>query len=220
MPMEGKGVYARWDDDEQTLTFWTSTQTSTSARAAIAARLNMAHNKVHCIAPDVGGGFGVKIVHPWPEEVMVTWAARQLGRAGISSEVKWVEDRREHFVSSAHERGQLQQVTVGFDDEGRLLAFDFTFWHDNGAYLPYGIIVMLNTSTQVLGPYKPRSSGGRVLAVHQHRAGDALPGCGAPPGVFAMERSMDAIAQYLGKTSSRSGRPISFGRRRCRTTSV
>ncbi len=51
MPMEGKGVYARWDDDEKVLTFWTSTQTSTSARAAIAARLGMAHNKVHCIAP-------------------------------------------------------------------------------------------------------------------------------------------------------------------------
>ncbi len=135
MPMEGKGVYARWDDDEKALTFWTSTQTSTSARAAIAARLGMAHNKVHCIAPDVGGGFGVKIVHPWPEEVMVTWAARKLGQAGISNEVKWVEDRREHFVSSAHERGQIHEVTIGFDDDGRLLAFDFSIWHDNGAYL-------------------------------------------------------------------------------------
>ena len=176
MPMEGKGVYARWDTDEQALTFWTSTQTSTSARAAIAARLKMAHNKVHCIAPDVGGGFGVKIVHPWPEEVMVTWAARRLGTAGISSEVKWVEDRREHFVSSAHERGQIQEVTVGFDDDGTLLAFDFTFWHDNGAYLPYGIIVMLNTSTQVLGPYKPKSFRvDALLAVHEHRDRHALP---------------------------------------------
>ncbi|BCN49957.1 dehydrogenase [Prescottella equi] len=200
MPMEGKGVYARWDDDEQTLTFWTSTQTSTSARAAIAARLNMAHNKVHCIAPDVGGGFGVKIVHPWPEEVMVTWAARQLGRAGISSEVKWVEDRREHFVSSAHERGQLQQVTVGFDDEGRLLAFDFTFWHDNGAYLPYGIIVMLNTSTQVLGPYKPRSFRVDAYSLYTNTVlVTPYRGAGRPQAVFAMERSMDAIAQYLGK---------------------
>ena len=51
--------------------------------------------KVECIAPDVGGGFGVKIVHPWPEEVLVPWAARSLGR-----EVKWAEDRREHFISS------------------------------------------------------------------------------------------------------------------------
>ena len=63
--------------------------------------------------PIVGGGFGVKIVHPWPEEMLVPWAAMRLGHA-----VKWVEDRREHFVSSAHERGQLQHVTVGLRRRG------------------------------------------------------------------------------------------------------
>lgn len=200
MPMEGKGVYARWDGDEEVLTFWTSTQTSTSARAAIAARLGMAHNKVHCIAPDVGGGFGVKIVHPWPEEVMVTWAARKLGQAGIANEVKWVEDRREHFVSSAHERGQIHEVTIGFDDDGRLLAFDFSFWHDNGAYLPYGIIVMLNTSTQVLGPYKPRAFRVDAYSLYTNTViVTPYRGAGRPQAVFAMERSMDAIAKYLGK---------------------
>ena len=119
-------------------------------RAAVAAELGRPLAKVHCTAPDVGGGFGVKIVHPWPEEVLVPWAAKELG-----ADVKWVEDRREHFVSSAHERQQLQRVTVGFDDEGRLLALDVKLWHDNGAYVPYGIIVPIITSTQLLGPYKP-----------------------------------------------------------------
>ena len=65
------------------------------------------------IAPDVGGGFGFKIVHPWPEEITVPLAATLLGRP-----VKWTEDRREHFVSSTHERGQEHHVEVGFDDEG------------------------------------------------------------------------------------------------------
>lgn len=200
MPMEGKGVYARWDTDEQALTFWSSTQTSTSVRAAVAARLGLAMNKVHCIAPDVGGGFGVKIMHPWPEEVMVPWAARQLGKAGISNEVKWVEDRREHFISSAHERAQVQEVTLGFDDDGRLLAFDFTIWHDNGAYLPYGIIVLINTATQVLGPYKPVSFRVNGYSLYTNTV-IVIPyrGAGRPQGVFAMERSMDAIAKYLGK---------------------
>ncbi|HSO65993.1 MAG TPA: molybdopterin cofactor-binding domain-containing protein, partial [Ornithinibacter sp.] len=123
MPMEGKGVYARWDGDDESLRLYTSTQTTTGVRAAVAAKLGMPLAKVECIAPDVGGGFGVKIVHPWPEEVLVPWAARNLGR-----DVKWVEDRREHFVSSAHERGQVQEVTVGFDDEGHLLALDVRFW--------------------------------------------------------------------------------------------
>lgn len=200
MSMEGKGVFARWDDDEETMTFWTSTQTSTSVRAAIAARLSMAMNKVHCIAPDIGGGFGAKIMHPWPEEVMVTWAARKLGQAGIASEVKWTEDRREHFISSAHERGQLQEVTIGFDDDGRLLAFDFTIWHDHGAYMPYGVIVLINTATQVLGPYKPVSFRVNGYSLYTNTViVTPYRGAGRPQAVFAMERSMDAIAKRLGK---------------------
>ena len=195
MPMEGKGVYATWDTDEEVARVWTSTQAATSVRAAVAARLGLALNKVECVAPDVGGGFGVKIVHPWPEEVLVPWAARRLARAGIAHELKWVEDRREHFVSSAHERAQQQEVTVGFDDDGRLLAFDFAFWHDNGAYTPYGIIVPIVTSTQVLGPYKPGAYRCEFFSMYTNTV-TVTPyrGAGRPQGAFAMERAMDAIA--------------------------
>nr|WP_278259578.1 molybdopterin cofactor-binding domain-containing protein [Nocardioides convexus] len=68
MPMEGRGTAARWDPDQNRLQVWTSTQTSTGVRAAIAARLGLDLGQVDVITPDVGGGFGVKIVHPWPEE--------------------------------------------------------------------------------------------------------------------------------------------------------
>ncbi|HEX9528621.1 MAG TPA: molybdopterin cofactor-binding domain-containing protein, partial [Streptosporangiaceae bacterium] len=110
-PLEGRGVLARWDIESRRLRIWTSTQTSTGVRAAVAAKLGLALADVDVITPDVGGGFGVKIVHPWPEEVLVPWAARALGRP-----VKYTEDRLEHFVASAHERGQRHQVRVGFDD--------------------------------------------------------------------------------------------------------
>ncbi len=200
MPMEGKGVYARYDTDEHSLRVYTSTQAATSVRAAVAATLGLALNRVECIAPDVGGGFGVKIVHPWPEEILVPWAARRLALAGVAREVKWTEDRREHFVSSAHERGQTQQVTVGFDDDGTLLALDFTFWHDNGAYTPYGIIVPIITSTQVLGPYKPGAYRCEFFSVYTNTViVTPYRGAGRPQGVFAMERAMDAIAAALGR---------------------
>ena len=199
MPLEGKGVLAAFDTDELSLRVYTSTQAATSVRAAVAAKLGLALNKVECIAPDVGGGFGVKIVHPWPEEVLVPWAARELARAGLAHQVKWVEDRREHFVSSAHERAQEQRVSVGFDDDGRLLAFDFTFWHDNGAYTPYGIIVPIVTSTQVLGPYKPGAYRCEFFSLFTNTViVTPYRGAGRPQGVFAMERAMDAIADYLG----------------------
>ncbi|MDQ1669674.1 MAG: aerobic carbon-monoxide dehydrogenase large subunit [Actinomycetota bacterium] len=194
MPMEGKGVLARWDAAEGSMRVYSSTQTSTSVRAAVAARLGLPLSKVHCIAPMVGGGFGVKIMHPWPEEVLVPWAARELDR-----EVKWVEDRREHFVSSAHERGQLQTVQVGFDDEGRLLALDVRFWHDNGAYTPYGIIVPIITSTQLLGPYKPGAYRVEFWSLYTNTViVTPYRGAGRPQACFAMERTMDAIAESLG----------------------
>jgi carbon-monoxide dehydrogenase large subunit len=194
-PMEGRGTVARWDPDSKRLQVWSATQTSTGVRAAVAAKLGLDLVQVDVITPDVGGGFGVKIMHPWPEELLVPMAAMALGRP-----VKFTEDRREHFISSAHERGQVHHVEVGFDDEGRLLGLSVQFWHDNGAYSPYGLIVPIITSTQLLGPYKPgaykvvfESLYTNTVIVTPYR------GAGRPQGVYAMERTMDAIAAYLGK---------------------
>jgi CO/xanthine dehydrogenase Mo-binding subunit len=194
MPMEGKGVLARWDCDDRSLRVYSSTQTSTSVRFALAAKLDLPVDRVEVVTPDVGGGFGVKIVHPWPEEVLVAWAAIRLDR-----EVKWVEDRREHFISSAHERGQLHTVRLGFDGDGRILGLDVRFLHDNGAYIPYGIIVPIISSTQLLGPYKP---GAYRVEFHSLYTNTVIVtpyrGAGRPHGVFVMERIMDALADRLG----------------------
>ena len=194
-PLEGRGTVARWDADTNRLQVWTSTQTSTGVRAAIAVKLGLDLGQVDVITPDVGGGFGVKVMHPWPEELLVPLAARLLNRT-----VKFTEDRREHFISSAHERGQVQHIDVGFDDDGRIIGLDVMFWHDHGAYTPYGLIVPIITSTQLLGPYKPEvyrvvfeSIYTNTVIVTPYR------GAGRPQGCFAMERSMDKIAAYLGK---------------------
>ncbi len=193
-PLECRAVLARWDDAERRLRIWTSTQTSTGVRAAVAAKLGLALADVDVVTPDVGGGFGVKIVHPWPEEVLVPWAARLLGRP-----VKFTEDRLEHFVASAHERGQQHHVRAGFGDDGRLLGLEVRFWHDNGAYTPYGLIVPIITATQLLGPYKPGayrvefdSLYTNTVCVTPYR------GAGRPQGAYVMERTMDAIAAALG----------------------
>ncbi|MGH9261238.1 MAG: molybdopterin cofactor-binding domain-containing protein, partial [Acidimicrobiales bacterium] len=150
-PLEGRGVHARWDADDERLRIRTSTQTATGVRAAVVNILGLSDLAVEVITPDVGGGFGTKVMHPYPEEVLVPWAARLLGR-----EVKWVEDRYEHFVSATHERGQQHHVRVGFDDDGTILGLEVEFRHDNGAYTPYGIVLPIITATQLPGPYRHR----------------------------------------------------------------
>jgi aerobic carbon-monoxide dehydrogenase large subunit len=193
-PLEGRGVHARWDDEDGRLRLRTSTQTSTGVRAAVANILGLADVAVDVITPDVGGGFGTKVVHPYPEEVLVPWAARMLGR-----EVKWVEDRYEHFVSATHERGQQHHVRVGFDGDGTILGLEVDFWHDTGAYTPYGIVLPIITATQLPGPYRHRHYRVTFTSLYTNTV-TVTPyrGAGRPQGCFVMERTMDRIAETLG----------------------
>ena len=194
-PMETRGTYARWDADDRRLHLYSSTQAPTSVRAAVASFLELPLAQVECIAPDIGGGFGVKIMHPWPEEILVPWAARALGH-----DVKYVEDRREHFISSNHERAQVQWITVGFDDDGRVLGLDVRFIHDHGAYIPYGLIVPIITSTQLIGPYKLEHYRVTFDSVYTNTVPvSPYRGAGRPQGCFAMERTIDRVARHLGK---------------------
>lgn len=194
MPMEGRGILARWDAEEGRLKVHASTQTSTGLRAALAAKLGLPLSKVDVIAPDVGGGFGVKINHPWPEDVAVAAAAMRL-----RAQVKWVEDRREHFISSAHERQQVQHVRVGFDDEGTLLGMEVELWHDHGAFLPYGVIVPLNTATHIPGPYRMRHLTVSFTSLYTNTViVTPYRGAGRPQAAYLMERTMDAVARALG----------------------
>ncbi len=193
-PLETRGVLARWDVESRRLRLWSSTQTATGLRAAVAAKLGLDLTSVEVIVPDVGGGFGVKINHPWPEELLVPMAARALGQP-----VKFTEDRREHFISAAHERGQLHNVEVGFDDAGRILGLDVRFWHDHGAYTPYGVIVPIVSSTQLLGPYKPGAYRVEFDSLYTNTViVTPYRGAGRPQGAFVMERTLDAIARELG----------------------
>ena len=193
-PLEGRGVHARWDDEDGRLRLRTSTQTSTGVRAAVANILGLPDVAVDVITPDVGGGFGTKVVHPYPEEVLVPWAARLLGR-----EVKWVEDRYEHFVSATHERGQQHHVRVGFDGDGTILGLEVDFWHDTGAYAPYGIVLPIITATQLPGPYRHRNYRVTFTSLYTNTV-TVTPyrGAGRPQGCFVMERTMDRIAEALG----------------------
>lgn len=194
MPLEGRGVHARWDADDRRLRVHSSTQTPTSVRAVVATMLELPFAQVECVAPDIGGGFGVKIMHPWPEELLVPWAAMRLGH-----EVKYTEDRREHFIAANHERGQVQWVEVGFDDDGRILGLDVRFLHDHGAYIPYGLIVPIITSTQLLGPYRITDYRVRFDSLYTNTV-PVTPyrGAGRPQGCFLMERTVDRIARHLG----------------------
>ena len=193
-PLEARAVWARWDAAERRLTVYDSTQSPTSIRGGLAVLFGLPETSVEVIAPDVGGGFGPKIMLFNPDELLVPFAAMQLGRP-----VKWTEDRREHFTAVSHERAQVHDVRFGFDGEGRLRGLDVDFLHDAGAYTPYGIILPIITAAQLPGPYRVPDYRVRFRDVYTNCTPTSpYRGAGRPQGCFVIERVMDAIAAELG----------------------
>ncbi|MGH7761968.1 MAG: aerobic carbon-monoxide dehydrogenase large subunit [Candidatus Dormibacteraceae bacterium] len=193
-PLEARAVWARWSTAEHKLTVYDSTQSPTSIRGGLAVLFGLPESNVEVIAPDVGGGFGPKIMLFYPDELLVPFAAMKLGRP-----VKWTEDRQEHFTAVNQERGQVHEVDVGFDDDGKLVALDVDFIHDAGAYTPYGIILPIITAAQVPGPYRVPNYRVRFRDVYTNATPTSpYRGAGRPHACFVMERTLDAIAAELG----------------------
>lgn len=193
-PMETRAIVAQWDEIERVLTVWDTTQAPLSIRNGLAVLLGLPENAVRVVAPDVGGGFGTKIMMFYPEEVLVPLAALRLERP-----VKWAEDRREHLIASNHERGQLHEAAIAVRSDGTILGIRDRFLHDAGAYTPYGIVVPIVTATQLPGPYRLRHYRSEAHTVYTNRV-PVTPyrGAGRPHGCFVMERLLDLVARELG----------------------
>ena len=194
MPMETRGVLAEWDAREGTLRVWDSTQAPVSIRNGLAYFFGLPEHKVQVQAPDVGGGFGCKVMQFYPEELLIPFASMRMGRP-----VKWIEDRREHFTATNHERAQIHEAEIAVDGEGRILGIRDRYLHDTGAYTPYGIIVPQITACQLPGPYKVPNYHAEFRAVYTNTvAVSPYRGAGRPHACFVMERLLDRVAAELG----------------------
>ncbi len=193
MPMECRGVISAYDRRTDSVTIWSSTQMVHWVRREAAAILRLPEARVRCVALDVGGGFGTK-GHVYPEDMLIPFLARLVGRP-----VRWIEERQEHFICSTHARDQLHEVEVGFDGEGRILAFRDDFMVDAGAWNPIGAGIAYNTAVHLLGPYKIENFAATARVVATNKVPNApYRGAGRPEAAFAMERTIDLIARTLG----------------------
>src|SRR5262249_41539255 len=147
MSLEARAVLAIYDAAGDLLTVWSSTQTPHLGRRVLADLLERNLETIRLIAPDVGGGFGPKAPF-YAEEAVIPAAAMLLRRR-----VKWMEDRREHFMCATQERDQYWTVALALDAEGKILGFRGTMLHDTGAFVPWGIIMPYIAAVTVPGPY-------------------------------------------------------------------
>ncbi|MFN0299416.1 MAG: xanthine dehydrogenase family protein molybdopterin-binding subunit, partial [Burkholderiales bacterium] len=192
-PIECRGVVADYDDSQDSMMVWSATQVVHWVRREVAKQLKLPEGRVRCAARDVGGGFGVK-GHVYPEDVLIPWLARRIGRP-----VAWIEDRRENLLGSTHARDDVHDAEIVFDDEGRIHALIDDFIKDSGAYTPVGIGAPSNTISHLCGQYHIPNLDLRARVVATNKAPNApYRGSGRPEGTFVMERLIDLVARELG----------------------
>jgi aerobic carbon-monoxide dehydrogenase large subunit len=193
MPMECRGVVGLHDSRTDSVTIWSGTQVVHWVRREAAAVLKLPEARVRCLALDVGGGFGVK-GHVYPEDLLIPFLARKLGRP-----VQWIEDRHEHLLCSCQSRDQTHDVDVGFDNEGHILALRDRFTVDCGAWNPIGAGVVYNTAVHLPGPYKIDAIAFDAKIAATNKVPNApYRGAGRPEAAFVMERTIELVAGELG----------------------
>lgn len=192
-PLEGRGVLAVPDAVGGGITVYSSTQIPHMVRDAISDAIDIAQHRLRVVAPDVGGGFGAKAI-PYPEELLVPWLARELGRP-----VKWIEDRYEHFVSAIGSRDQIHDIEIALDDDGSILALRDHFVSDVGAFSPLGVVQPYNTAAHLTGCYRVPNLKIRMTSVVTNKPPlSPYRGAGRPEAVFAMERILDIACREHG----------------------
>jgi carbon-monoxide dehydrogenase large subunit len=193
--MEARCSLASYDVETERLTLRLSSQMPSGARDTLCGSLGLPMEKVRVVVGDVGGGFGMK-TGLYPEEIVVSYAARQVGRP-----VKWTPARIEEFLSATHGRDVESHAELALDADGKVLAYRIRSFANVGAYgSTVGIIIQL-----MIGPwvstsiYDIRTIDFDLRAVLTHTAPTAAyRGAGRPEAIYIIERLFDAAARQLG----------------------
>jgi carbon-monoxide dehydrogenase large subunit len=191
--MEPRSVLADFDPSTEALTLWVSCQAPFRIRAEIARLLDLPESRVRVIAPDVGGGFGVKS-GPYREEVLLAWLARRLGRP-----LKWIATRGEDQITTNHSRGSVCEGELGVDAEGRITALRARVTAPLGtALLNAAAGSPWNHARLLPGCYVVPACDITVTgALTTTTPVAAYRGAGRPEASFFIERLMDTAARAL-----------------------
>ncbi len=194
VPMEGRGLLAAFDRGTGVLTVWGPTKMVHRNRSILADLLGYPEHLIRFIETDVGGGFGLRGEF-YPEDFLIPWAAMRL-----STPVRWLEDRREHFLATNHSRQQWHEVEMGVAPDGAILAFADRALVDMGAYVrPNGFVAPDRTAAFLPGPYRIEHYAFEIACVFSNKTPvGSYRGPGRVESTFVRERLIDLVARELG----------------------
>ncbi|MSP98330.1 MAG: xanthine dehydrogenase family protein molybdopterin-binding subunit [Betaproteobacteria bacterium] len=193
--IEPRAAIGQYSRGEESYTLYVSSQNPHVERLLMTAFvMGLPEHKVRVVAPDVGGGFGSKI-YLYAEDVVVTWASRQLNRP-----VKWTAERSESFLSDAHGRDHVSKAELALDRDGKFLALRVSTTANLGAYLSTfsTCIPTILYATLLAGQYTTPAIYAEVTAVFTNTAPvDAYRGAGRPEATYLLERIVETAAREM-----------------------
>ena len=194
-PMEPRAAVAEYDSGRDHFTMWTTSQFPHVVKVLMGNFvLNIPQHKLRIVAPDVGGGFGVK-QFLYAEEIVTTWASRKVGRP-----IKWVNERSDGFLSDAHGRDHVSEAELALDESGKFLGLKVRTIANMGGYLStFGPNIPTNLYGLLLaGVYTTPAIHCEVKGVFTNTVPvDAYRGAGRPEATFLLERLVDVAASEM-----------------------
>src|SRR5436309_1988028 len=191
VPMEGRAVLAAPDATSGGLVVWATNQAPHGLRNDLATALGMPQNLIRVIAPEVGGGFGVKF-GCYPEDATLAALARV-----YRMPLRWTETRVEHMMATTHGRAQVTDLEAAVEDDGTITALRMRVTADIGAYPVFTFIPDLTLSMGV-GVYKVAHVDLQSTCVFTNSTSvAAYRGAGQPEAAYYLERLIDVIAAEL-----------------------
>jgi aerobic carbon-monoxide dehydrogenase large subunit len=194
--MEPRGVAVVPQPQGGEITIWSATQIPHILKLMVAATTGTPEHKVRVIAPSVGGGFGCKL-NVYAEEILAVILAKHHGVP-----VRWTEERTEAALSTIQGRGQVQDIELAADADGKVTAVRAKLLADMGAYLQ-----LVTPGIPLLGAFLyhgvydiPAYSFTCQGLFTNLPPTDAYRGAGRPEASYAIERAMDALAREVGVT--------------------
>lgn len=192
--MEPRATIAEWGTDGS-LSVWASLQAPHLFRSGLSQFTGVPESKIRVISPDVGGGFGAKMVL-YPEDLCVVAIAKILDRP-----VKWTSDRYEDLLVGVHGRDQVNRLQVAASKNGQIMAIKADVKSNNGAYPPWPVTAGMDAgqaAAYMPGPYKIDCYEREISAVVTNKAPlGPYRGIGRVQACISMERIMDEVARKL-----------------------
>ena len=193
-PMEPRGVLVVPEPFGGDYTVYSATQIPHILKVMLALGLGISETKLRVVAPAVGGGFGCKL-NVYAEELLCVALARKLKKP-----VRWTEERTENTRATIQGRGQIQDIELAADENGKVTAVRVNLLADMGAYMQ-----LVTPGIPLLGAFLyqgvydvPAYSFTCRSVFTTMTPTDAYRGAGRPEATYAIERAMDALARKVG----------------------